>query len=168
MACARQERRYPPMSTVALPVTADTAPLRNERWDAMRGVAILCVVVIHAIGPTYFARGGSNASVGVVLRQITAFAVPLFLCISGYWNRNITTRNSAEYVAFVSRRVRRVLVPYVIWSFVYLGIAAIQLRDRSILLSPSAVARALLTGGASAPLDCTPGPGQNGTRCSTL
>jgi len=131
--------------TVSAPTNA--ALVRDERWDAMRGVAILCVVAIHAIGVVYFARDIGGATTGIILRQIVAFAVPLFLCISGYWARTVTIGSLSQYVRFLNKRIPRVLVPYVVWSFVCLAITP----ERATLLSLRAIVYTLLVGGASAP-----------------
>jgi len=59
---------------------------RNEYWDAIKGVAIIAVIMMHATNSTRaFPAESLNYLTGVVTRQFMTFAVPLFFFISGFF-----------------------------------------------------------------------------------
>jgi peptidoglycan/LPS O-acetylase OafA/YrhL len=74
-------------------------------FEGLRGIAIIAVIAIHASGylPT------NELVIG--FRQLLNFAVPAFVFISGYWIGEIR-----DYRAFVSKRLTRILIPYLFWS----------------------------------------------------
>ena len=125
---------------------------RDKYWDALRGVAIFAVIVIHACGsalgtqPEVF--GFSNFSSGLVIRQLMAFAVPLFLFISGYWMRNVRIASAADYVDFLRKRAAKILIPYLTWSCIYSVFSAMASHT---VPSLQAILTALATGSAAAP-----------------
>ena len=67
----------------------DKITTRDDSFDALRGIAILCVVAIHAIVlPDNVPSKGLDAVnfwAVVFFRQTLNFAVPAFLFISGYF-----------------------------------------------------------------------------------
>lgn len=82
----------------------------------LRALAILAVVLIHVL---------PQSNYSIVIRQFVNFAVGLFLFLSGY----LTTEKSISNVKeFYKKRIIRVAIPYLIWSFVYI----IYARDFSI------------------------------------
>lgn len=68
---------------------SDKIATRDNSFDALRGIAILCVVAIHAIilPDNVPAKGfeAVNFWAFVFFRQMLNFAVPAFLFISGYF-----------------------------------------------------------------------------------
>ena len=58
---------------------------RSGHWDWWKGVAILAVISIHAVGTTATSDGPYSREFAVVFRQVVNFAVPLFLCLAGYF-----------------------------------------------------------------------------------
>jgi len=92
-------------------------------FDLLRGLAIIGVVAIHstAIGYT-FEDTSIDFNITVFWRQMINFAVPMFIAISGFFlaNKEISTYN--EYFSFLKKQILRVLIPYLIWSLLYLGI----------------------------------------------
>ncbi len=123
---------------------------RDLSFDAFRGVAIIAVVAIHAIDVVSWKRysqtGGWNGFFLVTYRQLLNFAVPAFIFISGYWLSKKPIKSLADYKAFLIRRLSRVLIPYLFWSFVLLGYGVIKTHDinvRQIIFK-------LLTGRATA------------------
>jgi peptidoglycan/LPS O-acetylase OafA/YrhL len=82
--------------------------------DLFRGLAVLAVAILHVVD------GGSIDSIAG-WRQITdfaMFAVPFFLALSFYLAINKLYRSSQPYP--LRSRLVRLLVPYGIWSSVYL------------------------------------------------
>jgi surface polysaccharide O-acyltransferase-like enzyme len=93
-----------------------------DEIDLLKAVAIIAVLVIHAAGwmvpSTTPPLQGSLATVVAVAR----FSVPAFVLASGfclyrrYWGR------PTQVGAFLRRRWSRVLVPWVVWAPVFLGL----------------------------------------------
>lgn len=84
--------------------------MRNQQIQVLRGIAIIAVVAIHTIS-----WGGYSA---VLIRPLFNFAVAMFLFLSGY----LTDRNGYDVKAFYWKRIRRVLIPYLLWSIVYTAV----------------------------------------------
>lgn len=124
---------------------------RDESFDALRGVAIIAVVAIHASGSIFNSGNVSfdnmNLNMSILYRQALNFAVPSFLFISGYWISNKTVDSLEGYKQFLKQRLKHVVIPYIFWSLVILSIGAVitQIFDiQKILLK-------LLTGSATGP-----------------
>ncbi|MCI9361675.1 MAG: acyltransferase [Hungatella sp.] len=95
-----------------------------ELWQILRAICIMCVVAIHS-------RAGISANYNkiekgyyLIVRNLINFPVPVFFFISGYFSSislkkygDVHSRSSGGY--FV-RRIIRLGIPYLIWSFVYL------------------------------------------------
>ena len=113
---------------------------RDMSFDALRGIAIVAVVAMHAIPWQAY-----HNYVVLSYRQLLNFAVPLFLFISGYWLEKKPINSLTDYEMFLTRRLSRILIPYLFWSLVYLGYETIKGCDISVY---DALFK-LLTGGAS-------------------
>ncbi len=81
---------------------------KNDAIQILRALAIIAVVVIH----TY----PSGELFGVVLRPFVNYAVAMFVFLSGY----LTKTEIADYKTFMKKRILKVLVPYVLWSCLYM------------------------------------------------
>lgn len=79
---------------------------KNEKIQILRGLAIIAVVIIH----TYPDTGVFS----IILRTIVNFAVPMFIFLSGY----LTKLENDDYKGFCLKRVKRVFIPYCIWSVI--------------------------------------------------
>jgi len=90
---------------------------RDSSFDAFRGLAIIAVIAIHA---TYL--GGSPYSLGFLpYRQLLNAAVPALFFMSGYWSSKKPIKSLVDYKTFLTRRLSRIFVPYLFWSFILLG-----------------------------------------------
>lgn len=97
---------------------------RDLTPDLMKIMAAIAVIIIHVTaGPSSKLPTGSfNHLIAVFLNAWTLFAVPCFIILSGlalslgYHNKSI------EYIPFVTRRCKVVLIPYLIWAFAYHGL----------------------------------------------
>ena len=87
---------------------------RNTYLDAWKGIAIVCVVLIHTSGPI------AEQPLGIVLRQFINFAVSLFVAIAGYFSYGSYIKAQNNKTSFYWPRVKSLLIPYLIWSFVYI------------------------------------------------
>ncbi len=98
---------------------------RTPAYDLLRVFGVLAVVMIHVCG----AYREALPEIGLVtwlttigLNGLSRWAVPLFIMISGALL--LADQRRFELRRFVSRRVLKVVVPFVLWSIVYVGIDA--------------------------------------------
>ena len=75
-------------------------------WDAVKGVAIIAVILIHTTS--------HNSLGGVVWRQFINFPVALFFFMAGYF-----CHAKESYGVFVARKAKRLLVPLGVAALVY-------------------------------------------------
>lgn len=135
----------------------------NRKLFLLNGLAILAVVCNHAAGwgitamfwwthryrdvivPNYDQLGSSGYWLLVLLKQLTVFSVPTFLFVSGAFMAYASHRNSAQLTwKMIRSRIQNLLVPYFIWSLVYLIWEALQ----EGFLSPWVYIKRLLLGQA--------------------
>lgn len=85
--------------------------------DMLRGLAIIAVILIHiTAGERIFLNGKTNI-VFLFINQISRFAVPVFLFLSGM---GLALSSKKEnYSTFILNRVSKVLPWYLMWSFLY-------------------------------------------------
>lgn len=93
---------------------------KDQYIQMMRGIAIILVVLIHS-------KNGLNSTslelyYWIVLRQVINFAVPLFFSISGF----LAVKSLASGKKWGCRRYRRLVVPYLVWSIIYILIGGIK------------------------------------------
>ena len=113
---------------------------RDLIFDSFRGIAIIAVVAIHAI---YL--GGDPGSPGFLYyRQLLNFCVPAFFFMAGYWSSKKQIRSLKEYRIFLKRKFFRIGIPYLFWSFIFLGYSAFMKPG----FNGVEAAFSLLTGGA--------------------
>lgn len=92
--------------------------MHRETWvDTAKGVAILLVVLGHAI------RGASEAGIALgefwyeIDERIYAFHMPLFFALSGwFYTHSIAGK---RFSAFAVSRLERILYPMLIWTYVF-------------------------------------------------
>ncbi|AJS59058.1 hypothetical protein UB51_11995 [Paenibacillus sp. IHBB 10380] len=92
--------------------------------ELLRGLAFLAVALQHAIAH-YSIVDGIRLEDGVLMTLIlmlSKFAVPVFIFITGmvlFYNY----RERFNYISFLKKRATDILVPYILWSFVYFSIS---------------------------------------------
>jgi surface polysaccharide O-acyltransferase-like enzyme len=117
---------------------------KNQYWQVVRGICILAVIMIHC--PTGQGYSNIDYNIWMVLRQVINFPVAIFIFLAGYFvNSEKVKQNLLLYIA--NRGGVRLLVPYLIWSVVYLIKTAIV----SGFSSAYDIFLTLLTGGAAVP-----------------
>ena len=128
----------------------------------INGLAITCVVLFHAAGMGFVAMftwvdryapgmlpGEQIGSVAYyalrLVEQVVVFSIPAFMVVSGYFIA-VATGRSQTTVGWrvVFSRIIYLVIPYLIWSFVTLGLNFLQ-GER---YTPWRVLLALLTGRA--------------------
>ena len=111
------------LQTFSTAPLAGRTPPSNTRFlaiDFIRTVAMFAVITIH-VSSTYiymdshFLLGGMN--IAFILNQLSQFSVPMFLLLSGF-SLGIKKREEA-YSSFIGNRVKKVLLPYFFWFFLY-------------------------------------------------
>src|SRR5262249_34120842 len=88
--------------------------------DLIRTVAIFLVVLVHVSGQLTTAWGKVPNDQWIIANLyggIARVSVPLFFMISGY----LLLPRSESLRAFYTKRMTRILIPFVVWSLIYLG-----------------------------------------------
>ena len=79
---------------------------RNQKIQILRAIAICAVVICHSY-PFRFR--------GVFIRSFVNFSVPLFFFLSGY----LTKLEYDNWGRFWLKRVKRIFIPYAVWSVIW-------------------------------------------------
>lgn len=88
--------------------------------EYIRGVSMLGVVAIH-IGAQYLMNPTPNVNLIALLEIASRFSVPIFFFISAFglfYKIDLTA--PFGYVIFLRRRFKAVLLPYLVWSVLYI------------------------------------------------
>lgn len=80
--------------------------IQSQKVQVLRGIAIIGVVLIHTTWGGYWQ---------VVFRPFVNYSVALFLFISGF----LTKVTNDNWSSFYSKRVLRVLLPFLLWTLIY-------------------------------------------------
>lgn len=88
--------------------------------EYIRGVSMLGVVAIH-IGAQYLTNPTPNVNLIAILEVASRFSVPIFFFISAFGLfYKINLAEPFDYGNFLRRRFKAVLLPYLIWSALYI------------------------------------------------
>lgn len=88
--------------------------------EYIRGVSMLGVVAIH-IGALYLTNPTPNLNLVALLEIVSRFSVPIFFFISAFGLfYKINLAEPFAYGKFLRRRFKAVLLPYLLWSALYL------------------------------------------------
>ena len=88
--------------------------------EYIRGISMLGVIAIH-VGSQYLMNPSANIHLVALLETVTRFAVPIFFFISAFGLfYNLDINSPFNYKSFMQRRFKTVLIPYLMWSFLYL------------------------------------------------
>lgn len=96
--------------------------------DLFRGIAVYAVIVIHTEH-----QASIPGSWAAKLVQFSLFAVPFFLATSFYLAINSLHTKKAKFSLKV--RLTRILIPYGVWSIIYLSKTAAEYIFKSIILN---------------------------------
>lgn len=88
---------------------------RNEKVDLLKGIAILLVLIGHAIQQT--TRDFLNSS--MVASAIYSFHMPLFFFLSGYI---ICEKSKKLDIEWLRKQIISLVLPIIIWKYIYVFI----------------------------------------------
>lgn len=91
--------------------------MKNKFWIKVRGGAILAVVLIHCKNGIEYPRESFSYQYWVSLRQVINFPVAIFIFLSGYFTNIIKVKKS--YKSYIFERIKRLYIPFLIWSCFY-------------------------------------------------
>ena len=99
----------------------DYNKLQSQTFNYLRFPLIVLILTIHTIDLPHEANSVFSVNIGVIIRYVFAtFGVPIFFIISGYYffySKNDTdTFNKESYISKLKKRVRTILVPYLLWN----------------------------------------------------
>ena len=90
---------------------------KSQYWQMVRGICILAVIMIHC--PSGQNYTDLDYTAWVILRQFINFPVAMFIFLAGYFM--IPEKIRGDYRSFLLKRGGgRILLPYLIWSCIYL------------------------------------------------
>lgn len=101
---------------------------RLREFDFLRAFAALSVIAIH-VTAEYATKSGA----GYLWNQAMRFAVPLFIMLSGFLLYYLELgRPKMGYLAFLRKRSKKILLPYLIWTCFY---ALYSMRGEAAVVS---------------------------------
>jgi len=96
------------------------APKWFDEVDILRGFGILAVILIHVCGGIHESNLNALVITNMFIAMFSgAFAVPLFIFVSGFSLSN-TYSGSFSYSSFWEKRLKFIIPPYIIFSIFYL------------------------------------------------
>ena len=101
-------------------MNATTRKPRLAAIEYIRGISMMGVIGIH-VGSQYLENPAANMHLIALFEIFTRFSVPIFFFISAFglfYNLDIHAPFDAKH--FYKRRIQTVLIPYVVWSLLYL------------------------------------------------
>lgn len=88
---------------------------RLREFDFLRAFAALSVIAIHIT-----AGFVQSSHLGYLWNQAMRYAVPVFIILSGFLLYYVEIgRPKMSYTGFLQKRFKKILIPYLIWTFLY-------------------------------------------------
>lgn len=104
---------------------------KKDYWQYIRGLCILAVIMIHSSSGQTLDFGSGFFYMFSVFRGIISFPVPVFFFLSGYFvNRE---KCLADRRSYLIKRGKRLVIPYLFWSGVYLLVSFFTVGDELCL-----------------------------------
>ena len=101
--------------------------------EYIRGISMLGVIGIH-VGSQYLSNTAANIHLVALFEIASRFSVPIFFFISAFGLfYNMDLRERFDYKAFMQRRFKTVLLPYIVWSSFYIAHYTVLFHDTSML-----------------------------------
>lgn len=90
---------------------------RDLFTQALKGLCIICVVLIHL---PWGQSENWSGWLWISVRQIINFAVATFFFLSAYYTKSSEELHKEGIANYYKKRLRRLIVPYIIWATVYI------------------------------------------------
>lgn len=99
---------------------ASRSRLGEIEW--IRAISCILVIIIHVTAEywTSFIQGSLQYKLIILLNSIAQFAVPSFIFISGFVLYYVYHNREYKSLDFYKKRMSKVILPYLIWSGVYI------------------------------------------------
>lgn len=85
--------------------------MKNNKWQLIRGICILCVILIHTL---YLTTNNLNIILNIFIRNLINFGVACFCFMAGYFIRY----NGNKY-DFYKKKAKRLIPSLIIWNIIY-------------------------------------------------
>ncbi|MFB9974868.1 acyltransferase [Allobacillus sp. GCM10007489] len=116
-----------------------------EEIPIIRSIACLMVVLVHVTAQNYTGDGYAN-QISLYLNQFARLGTPIFAVISAFLLTNSLKRKKFSLQKFFKSRATKIVSPFIIWSFIYLGLKLYL--DQDIFSSGKQIANYFLIGDA--------------------
>lgn len=90
-----------------------------EEINGIRAVACLSVLAVHVSAGVYHQQGGWDGFT-TLINQLARFGTPVFAVISGFLLFHQVKVKGFRLWSFIRSRIHKIVIPYLIWSMVYL------------------------------------------------
>lgn len=108
---------------------------RIYKYDVLRAICIYSIIILH-LGSAY--TGGTydtvitktDYNIGLFFDMMTRTAVPCFVMLSGAF---LINNNSIDFFTFYWKMWKRIMIPTLIFSVIYVGYAYLQMVGASLL-----------------------------------
>lgn len=99
---------------------ASTDILGEIEW--IRAISCILVIIIHVTAEfwTSFMIGSIQYKSIILLNTISQFAVPCFICISGFVLYYVYHNKEYNVLKFYKKRITKIVIPYLVWSAIYI------------------------------------------------
>lgn len=84
--------------------------------DVLRVLATFAVILLHYSGSYTYRIGIPTFDLGIIIFSLTRWSVPIFLMITGA----LLLQKNVDIVLFYKKRMKRLLLPLLFYSFVYI------------------------------------------------
>ncbi len=116
-----KKRHYAMIVPYLIDLQKEEVPMkRTQELDLARVIAMFSVIVIH-VTSTYINSESNFMILGMnlafILNQVTRFAVPLFILLSGV-SLALSSGND-DFAGFIKHRALKIGVPYLVWTSIY-------------------------------------------------
>jgi len=93
------------------------AKAKNNFIQAVRGICIIAVILIHCINGKSYSESSVAYWYGITMRQFINFPVSVFVFLAAYYSKY-----EDSSLAYIKKRFVRLVVPYLVWSIIYVAI----------------------------------------------
>lgn len=97
--------------------------MKQNYYQYIRGLCILMVLLIHTL---YKTDSNYINFFNIALRRIINFTVPVFIFLAGYFTKY------DNYKTFYSKKIRRLIIPLLVWKIIYAIIELIKRKPNII------------------------------------